>query len=377
VRIVNVVGARPNFVKMAALYRAYGKHPGIDPVLVHTGQHSDPSMSSDLLSELGLPEPDLVLDVPGSASACDIEKAFRGAIRSNPPDMVVVVGDVTSTVACATAASDLGIPVAHVEAGLRSFDPTMPEEANRIRTDRLSDLLLVSEAAGINNLLTEGIPESRIHFVGNVMIDTLLERMPAVDRSDLPVRLGLADGGYVVLTLHRPGNVDARPVLEGLLHAVGLIAREWPVVFPVHPRTRERLVEFGPGTLIQAMPGLVPLEPLGYLDFMRLLKGARVVLTDSGGIQEETTALRVPCVTLRNNTERPATCMLGTNRLAGTSPEGILGAFEDALQGDVRGLPDLPMWDGHAAERVADLIMAHGVATGRHGSASTVPGQPG
>ena len=321
-RILNVVGARPNFMKIAPLMGAYRAAGGIDATLVHTGQHYDETMNRVFFRDLGIPRPDANLGV-GSAShavqTAEIMKAFEPVLEAQQPDRVVVVGDVNSTIACALVAVKLGIPVAHVEAGLRSGDRTMPEEINRILTDAISDQLFCTEQAGVENLAAEGV-RSGVHLVGNVMVDTLLAHRRRAAESTVLDELGLAPGSYALLTLHRPSNVDRREVLAGLLDAMDAIGRELPLVAPLHPRLRAALAEHGLAERLAALPRLKTLPPQGYLDFLKLMSEARVVLTDSGGIQEETTILGVPCLTLRHNTERPATVELGHESAGGHEP---------------------------------------------------------
>ncbi len=358
-RIVNVVGARPNFIKIAPLMAAYRAHPGITPTLVHTGQHYDQQMSRRFFEELGIPPPDVNLEVGSGTHATQTARimvAFEEYCAASRPDIVVVVGDVNSTIACALVAAKLGIVVAHVEAGLRSFDRTMPEEVNRLLTDAIADFLFVSEESGLDNLKREGVDGSKVHFVGNVMIDTLLANRKRAEKSDVLRRLGLDARPFVTLTLHRPSNVDDPRVLTGILDSVHQAAREVDVVFPAHPRTVRRMQESGLGDRLSGLPGLRVIEPLGYLDFLRLLADSRAVLTDSGGVQEETTILGVPCITLRENTERPVTCSVGTNRLVGMEPGRIVAALRDALEGRRApgGIP--PLWDGRAAERIAAVL---------------------
>ncbi len=352
--LIQVVGARPNFMKIAPLFRAVARRGFARQRLVHTGQHYDAAMSEVFFRDLAMPAPDVFLGV-GSGSHAEQTAAVLVAAEklfsAERPDLVVVAGDVNSTLACALAAAKLGIPVAHVEAGLRSRDRSMPEEINRILTDQLAELLFTPSPDGDENLEREGVPGAKIRRVGNVMIDSLLAHLPAARRSGILGRLGLCAKGYGLLTLHRPGNVDDPAVLSRLLGALGELAREEPIVFPVHPRTRRRLSEFG-----LSAAGLRLVEPLGYLDFLSLTDGAALVLTDSGGIQEETTVLGIPCLTLRENTERPITVEVGTNQLVGLDPRRIVAEGRRALAGDgKRGrIPDL--WDGHAADRMAEAI---------------------
>jgi UDP-N-acetylglucosamine 2-epimerase (non-hydrolysing) len=359
--VLHVVGARPNFMKVAPLMAALERR-GTPQLLVHTGQHFDEKMSGVFFEELGLPRPDVHLGV-GSGSHGEqtgrIMAAFERALAALPvrPVMVVVPGDVNSTVAAALVAAKLGIPVAHLEAGLRSRDRSMPEELNRIVTDHLSDVLLTPSPDADANLLAEGIPASRIARVGNLMIDTLRAHLPRARALGIPESLGLKRGRYAVATLHRPSNVDDPATLARLLEALARIARDLPVVFPVHPRTRARLAA---PELAGCAAALQLTEPLGYLEFLSLTSAARLVLTDSGGLQEETTALGVPCLTLRENTERPITVSEGTNVVVGTDPARIVREALRALsrrQGGARR-PDL--WDGYAGERAADVILAHG-----------------
>jgi UDP-N-acetylglucosamine 2-epimerase (non-hydrolysing) len=357
VKVVAVVGARPNFMKIAPLMWEIGQRTGIDARLVHTGQHYDERMSRLFFDELRIPRPDYNLEV-GSAShavqTAEVMKRFEPVVLEEKPDAVVVVGDVNSTIACALTAVKLGVPVAHVEAGLRSFDRSMPEEINRVLTDAISHWLFVTEPSGRENLLREGVSEDRVFFVGNVMIDTLLACRARSEGSTVLEDLGVTDRGYAVLTLHRPANVDDPRVLAGLMEAVAQVGRELPVVFPVHPRTRRAL----DGRAGGAVPGLRTTDPLGYLDFLKLVAHAALVLTDSGGLQEETTVLGVPCLTLRNNTERPATVDQGTNTLVGLEPGRVVAAARRVLStppGPAR-VPDL--WDGRAAARIIDVLVA-------------------
>jgi len=359
VKIINVVGARPNLMKIAPLMDAYAKYAEITPLLVHTGQHYDANMSDLFFRQLGIPEPNLNLEV-GSAShaiqTAEIMRAFEPVVLEHEPDAVLVVGDVNSTIACGTVAVKLGVKLIHVEAGLRSFDRTMPEEINRLITDAISDLLFCTEQSGVDNLRREGVPEDRIHLVGNVMIDTLLQHRAKADASGILEDLALRAGGYAVVTLHRPANVDNREVLAGLIETLAVIQADQPVIFPAHPRTRSKLEAFGMGARVAAMSNLRILDPLGYLDFLKLIASANVVLTDSGGIQEETTILGVPCLTLRDNTERPITLEVGTNRLVGSDPAKIAAAYREVRAGGVRDFQIPPLWDGHAAERIVEVL---------------------
>jgi UDP-N-acetylglucosamine 2-epimerase (non-hydrolysing) len=365
-RLLLVVGARPNFVKIAPIVRALADHAGIlVSRLVHTGQHYDQAMSDVFFGELAIPTPDVHLEVGSDTHArqtAAIMRAFEPVVTEWKPDMVLVVGDVNSTLACALVASKLGVKVAHVESGLRSFDRSMPEEINRLLTDQLSDLLFVSEESGLENLHREGIPGDRVHFVGNVMIDTLLAHRDRALALDMPGRLGLAPGQYGVITLHRPSNVDESAAFERLLDALGAIAADVPLVFPVHPRTRPALAESPVATDLMQRGRLRVLDPLAYLEFIGLVANSRVVLTDSGGIQEETTVLGVPCLTLRTSTERPVTISEGTNRLVGIDPEAIIAGWQAVKTGGHRGR--IPRsWDGQAARRIVDVILDQIVAS--------------
>jgi UDP-N-acetylglucosamine 2-epimerase (non-hydrolysing) len=369
-RILNVAGARPNFVKIAPLVREMRRHPTIVPLLVHTGQHYDEVMSGQLFRDLEIPAPDFNLEV-GSAShavqTAEVMRRLEPVLLSTRPDLVLVVGDVNSTLAAALTAVKLGIPVAHVEAGLRSFDRTMPEEINRILTDAIADLLFVTEESGREHLLREGIAADRIHFVGNVMIDALMTFRPHWQHSSVFDRLALHENQpYTVLTLHRPSNVDDPTNLTKLLDALQDVARHIPIVFPVHPRVRARLavqedarVPARDAEALSAGKGIAYLDPLGYLDFIALMSRARLVLTDSGGIQEETTILGVPCLTLRDNTERPATVTWGTNRVIGTDPRRIVEEALRALNHPPRPNGPPPLWDGRAASRIVEALLQY------------------
>lgn len=353
VKVVVVAGARPNFMKVAPIMAALDAR-GIESRLVHTGQHYDAAMSDVFFDELGIRHPDHHLEV-GSAShavqTARIMESFEPVVLAESPDWVVVVGDVNSTVACSLVAAKLGVRVAHVEAGLRSRDWAMPEEINRVVTDRISDLLLATSPDALDNLRAEGVPEDRMVLVGNVMIDSLLNNVERARRQPILSDLGLTSSQYALLTLHRPSNVDDAVVFTRLMGAVAMIAAQITVVWPVHPRTRGRLSEFG----IDLPAGVRLIDPVGYLDSIALQAGARLVLTDSGGIQEETTVLGVPCLTLRENTERPITVTEGTNVVVGTDPAAILAAVHRVL-GDGVEARRPALWDGCAAERVVDAL---------------------
>ena len=341
-------------MKIAPVMRALRAASGIRQLLVNTGQHYDEAMAGGFLRELDLPRPDRDLGVGSGTHAvqtANVMTAFEEICLADRPDLVVVV-DVNSTMAASLVAAKLVIPIAHVEAGLRSFDRTMPEEINRLVTDRLADLLLTPSRDADDNLRAEGTPADRIHLVGNVMIDTLHAHLPIARLERVRDRVPVGDGPYAVLTLHRPANVDRPEALGAILDAVCAIAARMPVVFPVHPRTRARLTEFHLDT---ALDGMILTEPLGYIDFLSLTSHARLILTDSGGLQEESTALGIPCLTLRENTERPVTVTDGTNRVVGTRTADILKGFEDALTSTAPANKPA-LWDGHAAERVAAVI---------------------
>jgi len=397
-KIMIIVGARPNFMKAAPVVFAIHSHNAriatfpqekqatserIEVVLVHTGQHYDEAMSGSFFSDLGLPKPDVHLEVGSGSHAvqtAEIMRRFETVVLQAQPDFVVVFGDVNSTVACALVTSKISLDssgkrplIAHVEAGLRSFDRAMPEEINRVITDHLSDLLFVTEESGRENLCREGIKPEKIHFVGNTMIDSLLASQEKAEKSAILDQFGLRGGAngsvqrYALLTLHRPSNVDNRETLLSILEGIEELSNAYPVMFSAHPRTRGRIGEFGLEHFFQLghesanapaamhMPGIRLLGPLGYLDFLSLMKHATLVVTDSGGIQEETTCLRVPCVTVRENTERPVTVTHGTNVIAGTDAKDIQKAVSDQLNGHKRSsIPE--KWDGHAAERIVAIM---------------------
>jgi UDP-N-acetylglucosamine 2-epimerase (non-hydrolysing) len=354
-----VAGARPNFMKLAPVQRALRSTEAVRVRIVHTGQHYDRAMNEVFFSDLGIPEPDAHLNV-GSGShgqqTARILERYEALVLKDPPVATVVFGDVNSTIACALASVKLGVGVAHVEAGLRSFDRTMPEEINRILVDSVADLLLVSEESGVQNLRHEGVDESRIKFVGNVMIDTLAAFLGSAEDS-VHNELGLSKGEYGLVTLHRPSNVDDVTHLERLLRLLRAFAIELPLVFPIHPRTRKAVTSAGLDHLLDGTPNLHCIPPAPYRTNLALMKDARVVLTDSGGMQEETTILQVPCITLRENTERPVTTTLGTSVLVGKDPERIRAAFNRALSGTWPTGSGVPLWDGHASERVASELL--------------------
>ena len=359
VKILNVVGARPNFMKMAPIIAAINRRSNeVSQTLVHTGQHYDEAMSAVFFGDLRMPEPDISLETRSGTPTRQMARImplFEEILIAQQPDWVVVVGDVNSTIACALVASKLNVRIAHVEAGLRSFDRTMPEEINRLLTDQLADLLLTPSADADANLLHEGIPIERIVRVGNVMINTLFQQIERARNSAILDELELRPREFAALTLHRPANVDNSEVLSRICSAIGEIARELPVIFPAHPRTQARMREFG----LVAPVGVRVIAPLGYLDFLQLWSNARLALTDSGGLQEETTALGVPCLTLRENTERPITIEQGSNRLVGSNPGRIVGAVREILSGGVSYAARAPeLWDGHTADRIVEALIA-------------------
>jgi UDP-N-acetylglucosamine 2-epimerase (non-hydrolysing) len=357
-RIIHVVGARPNFMKVAPVMKAIARAGFAEQRLVHTGQHYDIAMSDVFFADLGMPVPDVYLGVGSGTHAEQTAKvlvAFEKICLEQKPDLVVVVGDVNSTLACALVAAKQQVVCAHVEAGLRSFDRRMPEEVNRIVTDRLCDILLTPSIDGDENLTREGTPPEQIFRVGNVMIDSLREHLPRARAANVPTRFELPKR-YAVLTLHRPSNVDDPVVFEGILGALEDIQESISIVFPVHPRTRRRLEEFGFSERLSRARGLRLCEPLGYLEFLGLTSQAALVLTDSGGLQEETTALGIPCLTLRENTERPVTISEGTNTLVGVDPHRIVAEARRVLGGDGKAGRIPALWDGHASERVADVF---------------------
>lgn len=363
-KILNVVGARPNFMKIAPLMEEYKRYTIIEPVLVHTGQHYDEKMSDLFFRQLGIPQPDVNLAVGSGSHAvqtAEIMKAFEPVVFQRKPDAVLVVGDVNSTIACGLVAVKLGVKLIHVEAGLRSGDRSMPEEVNRVLTDSISDMLFCTEQSGVDNLINEGVAREKIHLVGHVMIDTLLRNLKRAKDSRIIEQLqeqGRLNGeGYAMLTLHRPSNVDDPKVFAQILDALEVIQNEMPILFPIHPRTRRSLVALGLHERMDSLPNIHLMDPVGYLDFLKLNSCANVVLTDSGGIQEETTVLKVPCITLRENTERPITAEIGSNQIVGTDPNRILTAYRNAVCGKWREPQIPPLWDGKAAGRIAQAIL--------------------
>ena len=360
-KIFVIAGARPNFMKVGPLLRQLRRRPSLfQTSLIHTGQHYDADMSDVFFDELELPRPDYFLGVGSGTHAEQTARVmieFEKVCLEDRPDLVVVVGDVNSTLACALTAKKLCVPVAHVEAGLRSRDRTMPEEINRIVTDALSDLLFTPSPDADRNLLQEGIGPERIHFVGNVMIDCLLTLLPKAAERNTLASFGVESARYATLTLHRPSNVDEPEVFRGIVEVMVELARTLPVIWPIHPRSRKNLEHFGLLNKIASCAGLRLTNPIGYLDMLALNRGARVIITDSGGLQEEATILRVPCVTLRDNTERPVTIESGCNHLAGNEPRRVREAIYSVLDGKGREIHPPELWDGRAAERIVETVL--------------------
>jgi UDP-N-acetylglucosamine 2-epimerase (non-hydrolysing) len=359
-KILSIVGARPNFMKVAPLQRALQQVPGVMSKILHTGQHYDARMSDVFFGQLSLPQPDYYLGVVAGTQTqqtADIMTKFEPILLAEKPNWVVVVGDVTSTLACALVAVRNGVRVAHVEAGLRSGDRRMPEEINRILTDNLSDKLFVTEQAGLDNLRREGIPDEKVHFVGNVMIDSLVYYREKATVLNTVGTLGLLPKQYVLMTMHRPSNVDVPEGLQAIVQIVADTAKHQTVVLPLHPRTAANLTRFGLMDTLTAIPNVRLLEPQGYLEFLNLMEHATAVVTDSGGIQEETTYLQVPCLTFRNSTERPCTVTLGTNTLlSDLNPETVAAALSTIWSGTSKQGKVPPLWDGAAAARIADIL---------------------
>jgi len=356
-KVIQVVGARPNFMKVAPLHRAIQKLSGWTSKIVHTGQHFDAKMSDVFFTQLELPKPDFFLGIGGGSHTevtAKIMVAFEKIVEEEKPDLIIVVGDVTSTLACTLVAIKMGIKVAHVEAGLRSFDRTMPEELNRILTDSVADYLFVTEESGMQHLKNEGVAEERVFFAGNVMIDSLVRYQEKAKTTTILEDLGLATSDYIVMTMHRPANVDTEKGLQSILELIELSSRDTKIIFPIHPRTRAHMEKFGLADRLDQAENLIMTEPLGYLEFIQLMSNATAILTDSGGIQEETTYLGVPCLTFRDSTERPITVTLGTNQLlSDLDPKKTYAALKEILAGKVKKGSIPPLWDGKAAERIA------------------------
>ena len=359
IKILNIVGARPNFMKIAPIHRLMKISENFDPLLLHTGQHYDQKMSKIFFDDLEMPEPQIYLGV-GSGSHAEqtgrVMIELEKIVMELNPDLILVVGDVNSTLAASLVASKLHVPIAHVEAGLRSFDRNMPEEINRIVTDSVADLLLVTEKSGETNLVNEGVPQSKIHFVGNVMIDSLLHFRQKAQNSKILEQLNLVEQPYSLVTLHRPSNVDSQKSFSNILDAFNEIEKKIPIIFPIHPRTKKMIEQLGFGKKIENMKNLKMTDPLGYLDFLNIMQSAKFLLTDSGGIQEETTVLGIPCITMRENTERPVTVELGTNVIVGMNTEKIINESSKILSGTFKKGQIPPLWDGKAATRIIEII---------------------
>ena len=363
-KIIQVVGARPNFMKVAPLHRAFIKYLEVQSLIVHTGQHSDANMSEVFLNQLDLPRPDFFLGVSGGSHTqmmAGIMSEFEKVLETEKPDLVIVVGDVNSTFACGLTASRMKFPLAHVEAGLRSFDNTMPEEVNRIAVDHVSDFLFTTESSAKENLLLEQIPESKIYFVGNCMIDSLIRYLPmaAIRQLNLPTAGRQShNSSFVLMTMHRPSNVDTKEGLENILKICEFVSKKIKIVFPVHPRTRSKMDSFGLWTKLNAIDNLILTEPLGYLEFLGLMKESTAVLTDSGGIQEETTYLKIPCLTFRKTTERPVTVEIGSNEMiADFDINQTINHLDHIIKGDWKKSSIPELWDGHAADRIAKILV--------------------
>ena len=373
-KVIQVVGARPNFMKVAPLHRAIKNLAGWTSKIVHTGQHFDAKMSDIFFTQLELPKPDFFLGIGGGSHTevtAKIMLAFEKIVESEKPDLIIVVGDVTSTLACTLVAIKMGIPLAHVEAGLRSGDRTMPEEINRILTDSVANYLFVTEQSGLDHLKREGVPDEKVFFTGNVMIDSLVRYQEKAKSSRILEELGLQpsdtenrrevsrlyETDYIVMTMHRPANVDTETGLKAILELIELSTAKTKVVFPIHPRTRSNMAKFGLEDTLTQIKNLILTEPLGYLEFIQLMTHSKAILTDSGGIQEETTYLGIPCLTFRDSTERPITVTLGTNQLlADLNPKITFAALEEILAGHHKKGQIPPLWDGHAAERIAENL---------------------
>lgn len=357
-KVISLVGARPNFVKIAPLHKAFREmRPEIQHKICHTGQHFDENMSKIFFDELALPRPDFYLGISGgshTSQTARIMVELEKVLLSEKPDMLIVPGDVNSTLAGSLVAAKSGIPLAHIESGLRSFDRGMPEEINRMVTDTLADYLFVSEKSGMTNLKKEGVADDKVFFVGNIMIDSLVHYLPMANESTILNRMKLEPGSYLLGTFHRPSNVDKPEHLQGLFEMLNHLAAERPLVFPIHPRTRNNMKSFG--LLENLNPNILLTDPIGYIDFLALIKNAELVITDSGGIQEETTFLGIPCITVRDNTERPITIELGTNILAGTNFKDVERECFQSLNGTKQKGKVPELWDGKTAERVVRIL---------------------
>lgn len=363
IKILQIVGARPNFMKVAPLHRAFSNEKNAISKIVHTGQHFDQQMSDIFFHQLELPEPDYYLGVGSgthSQMTAEMMTKFEPILLQEKPDFVVVVGDVTSTFACALTAKRNNFKVAHVEAGLRSFDRTMPEEINRILTDQISDLLFLTESSARNNLLNENVDDSKIYFTGNCMIDSLIYYLPKIEKSNILLTLGVGPQNYILVTMHRPGNVDSREGLEKIIKILDRLSKDIPIVFPMHPRTKKNLQHFDLFHKIQSNQNIHITDPLGYLEFIHLMHHSKLIMTDSGGVQEESTYLKVPCLTFRKSTERPITIEKGTNQLLDDlEVDTAIAAAQKCLSGNsITGIiPEL--WDGIAANRIVKIMMSH------------------
>ncbi len=365
-KIISVVGARPNFMKVAPIHKAFEKYKKKNSneefthLICHTGQHYDEKMSKVFFDDLELPRPDFYLGI-GSGSHAEqtagVMLAFEKILLVEKPDMIIVVGDVNSTIACSLVASKLGIKVAHVEAGLRSFDRSMPEEINRLLTDAISDFLFVTEKSGMQNLQNEGVDKQKVFFTGNVMIDSLVNYLDKADQSDILSDYNVEKGEYILVTLHRPANVDSPDFLKRVFVSLNSYAENVKIVFPVHPRTRQNIKQHGIDEEISS--NIIMTEPIGYIDFLSLVKNAKLIVTDSGGIQEESTYLGVQCITVRNNTERPVTVEVGTNHLIGTDWYDVDASVMKILSGITKKGKIPELWDGKAAERIVDIILSN------------------
>ncbi len=357
-KVISVVGARPNFIKIAPIHKAFQKYKkDINHLICHTGQHFDEKMSKVFFDELQMPKPDYYLGIGGGSHAeqtARIMVEFEKILLDEQPDLIIVPGDVNSTIAASLVASKLHIPIAHVESGLRSFDRKMPEEINRVLTDHISDFLFVTEKSGLDNLKVEGIDSSKVYFTGNVMIDSLVNFLPHINKSQILEDLGLTKGEYVLATFHRPSNVDEQSSLVKLIDAVNRISTSRKVVFPIHPRTMNNLKKYGLSDKLN--DNIIVLEPIGYIDFLSLTKNAELVVTDSGGIQEETTFLGVQCITVRDNTERPSTSDIGTNHMIGTDFDKVVMASHEILNGQLKEGKVPELWDGHASDRITEIL---------------------
>lgn len=359
VKIINVVGARPNFMKIAPLMKEYRKYDSFEPIIIHTGQHYDANMSDLFFNQLQIPKPDISLGVGSdshSKQTAKIMEKFEDVCLDVQPDAVLVVGDVNSTMACSLVASKMGIKIIHLEAGLRSYDRTMPEEINRVVTDALADILLTPSKDADENLLKEGVSPSKIFFVGNIMIDTLFQFLPIAEKSNIMNELNLEKENYILVTLHRPSNVDFKENISKIINAFEEIQKDIKIIFPIHPRTRNKLAEFGLNEYVNSLKNLILTDPIGYLDFQKLMSNSKLVITDSGGIQEETTALKIPCITVRENTERPITVTEGSNEIVGLDMEKMVNLTQKALNNQWKESKIPLFWDGKTSQRVLKVL---------------------